>query len=222
MAKSNFNFNVFAEKEKLKNNGSNFTKWFRIVRIILAGGQKDYVLEKALGDAPAIDAPTDKKAVYQSCKDDYDLIKIAMLYAMESDLQNRFEEFAGPFEILEELKNMFQTQARSERYEISKKFFNYKMEEGSSVSEHAIEMTGYTQRLEQLDCKIPEELKIDTPSYKSFVVDHNQIGSTDMIAELFAKMKVAEVNIKKNNHVLMVNNPPPLRKVRVQGSPSRK
>src|SRR5215216_1856818 len=177
MAKSNFNFNVFAEIEKLRNNGSNFTKWFLILRIILAGGQKDYVLKKALGDTPAIDAPADEKVVYQSLKDDYDLIKIVMLYAMESDLQNRFEEFVGPFEILEELKNMFQTQARSERYEISEKFFNCKMEEGSSVSEHAIKMSGYTQRLEQLDCKIPEELKIDrvlqiTPSQlKKFCSD---------------------------------------------------
>src|SRR3954465_13415014 len=207
MAKSNFNFNIFAEKEKLRNNGSNFTNWFRNLRIILSGGQKDYVLESALGDAPAPNASADEKVVYQSRKDDYGVIKSTMLFAMEPDLQNRFEDYPGPFEILEELKTMFQTQARSERYEISKKFFNYKMEEGSSVSEHAIEMTGYTQCLEQLDCKIPEELKIDTPSYKSFVVDHNQIGSTDMITELFAKMKVAELNIKKNNHVLMVNKP---------------
>jgi hypothetical protein len=50
MAKSNFNFNVFAEQEKLKNNGSNFTNWFRNLRIILAGRQKAYVLEQALGD----------------------------------------------------------------------------------------------------------------------------------------------------------------------------
>jgi hypothetical protein len=50
MAKSNFNFNVFAEKEKLKNNGSNFTNWFRNLRIILASGQKAYVLEKAPGN----------------------------------------------------------------------------------------------------------------------------------------------------------------------------
>jgi hypothetical protein len=50
MAKSNFNLNVFAEKEKLKNNGSNFTNCFRNLRIILAGGQKAYVLEKALGN----------------------------------------------------------------------------------------------------------------------------------------------------------------------------
>src|SRR3954462_4733327 len=70
-----------------------------------------------------------------------------MLFAMEPELQNRFEEYPGPFEILEELKTMFQTQARSEGYEISEKFFNCKMEEGSSVSEHAIKMTGYTNAL---------------------------------------------------------------------------
>jgi hypothetical protein len=46
---------------------------------------------------------------------------------MVPELQNCFEEFSGPFEILEELKTMFQTQARSERYAISEKFFNCKM-----------------------------------------------------------------------------------------------
>jgi hypothetical protein len=122
---------------------------------------------------------------------------------MEPELQNCFEEFSGPFEILEELKTMFQTQAHSERYAISEKFFNCKMEERSSVCEHAIKMSGYTQHLEQLDCKIPEELKIDRalqslpPSYKGFVVTHNQIGSTDTITELFAKLKATEVDIKK-------------------------
>ena len=107
MAKSTFNFNVFAEKEKLRNNGSNFTNWFRNLRIILSGGQKDYVLGKALGDPPAATAPADEKAVYQSRKDDYGVIKSTMLFAMEPELQNRFEEFDGPFEILEELKTMF-------------------------------------------------------------------------------------------------------------------
>jgi hypothetical protein len=160
---------------------------------------------------PATDAPTDEKAIYQSRKDDYGVIKSTMLFAMEPELQNHFEEFSGPFEILEELKTMFQTQARSERYTISEKFFNCKMEEGSSVSEHVIKMSCYTQRLEQLDCKIPEELKIDKvlqslpPSYKGFVVTHNQIGTTETITELFAKLKAAEVDIKKDNHVLMVN-----------------
>jgi hypothetical protein len=161
MAKSNFNFNVFAEKEKLKNNGSNFTNWFCNLRIILAGGQKAYVLEEAVGNPPAATAKTEELADFNSRRDDYDAIMSTMLFSMEPELQNCFEKYRGPYDILEELKTMFQTQARSERYEISEKFFNYKMEEGSSVSEHAIKMSGYTQRLEQLDCKILEELKID-------------------------------------------------------------
>jgi hypothetical protein len=161
MAKSNFNFNVFAEKEKLKNNGSNFTNWFRNLRVILAGGQKAYVLEEALGNPPATTTKTKELADFNSRRDDYDAIMSTMLFSMEPKLQNRFEKYRGPYEILEELNTMFQTQARSERYEISENFFNCKMEEGSFVSEHAIKMSGCTQRLEQLDCKIPEELKID-------------------------------------------------------------
>jgi hypothetical protein len=35
------------------------------------------------------------------------------------------------------------------------------------------------------------------PSYKGFVVTHNQIGTTNTITELFAKLKAAEVDIKK-------------------------
>jgi hypothetical protein len=86
-------------------------------------------------------------------------------------------------------------------------------------------MLGYTQRLEQLDCKIPEKLKIDRvlqslpTSYKGFVVTHYQIGTTDTITELFARLKAAEVDIKKDNHVLMVNKTTSFKKAkRAKGS----
>jgi hypothetical protein len=37
------------------------------------------------------------------------VIKSTILFAMEPELQNCFEEFSGTFEILEGLKTMFQT-----------------------------------------------------------------------------------------------------------------
>jgi hypothetical protein len=43
------------------------------------------------------------------------------------------------------------------------------------------------------------------PSYKGFVVTHNQIGTTNTITELITKLTATEVDIKKDNHVLMVN-----------------
>ena len=80
-----------------------------------------------------------------------------ILQSLEADLQKRFE-FHGAYEMVEELKTMFQTQDHAERYDNSDKFFMIKLEEHTSVSDHAIKMTGYTQHLDQLGCKIPAEL----------------------------------------------------------------
>ena len=204
-----FNINAFLEKEKLKESGSNFTDWHRNVRIILSGCKKSFVLEAPLGDPPADDAPQDDLNVYESRSDDYIIVKCAILYSLEPELQKRFENH-GAYEMVEELKTMFQTQARAERYEISEKFFTCKMEEHNSVSEHAIKMTGYTQRLEKLGCKIPADLQTDRvlqslpPSYKGFVLNYNMSGMNKSIPDLFAMLKTAESDIKKEHQVLMV------------------
>ena len=47
------NFNVFQEKAKLKDDGSNYADWVRNLRIILIAAQKNYVLEAPLGARPA-------------------------------------------------------------------------------------------------------------------------------------------------------------------------
>ena len=46
-----FNLRSFLEKDKLKTDGSNFTNWFRTLRILLVPLKMAYVLEGALGDA---------------------------------------------------------------------------------------------------------------------------------------------------------------------------
>jgi hypothetical protein len=46
-------------------------------------------------------------ADFNSRRDYYDAIMSTMLFAMEPELQNRFEKYCGPYEILEELKTMF-------------------------------------------------------------------------------------------------------------------
>ena len=43
------------------------------------------------------------------------------------------------------------------------------------------------------------------PSYKSFVMNYNMQGMNKTIPELFAMLKAAEVEIKKEHQVLMVN-----------------
>ena len=133
-----------------------------------------------------------------------------MLYSLEPGLQKRFEQH-GAYEMFEELKMVFQAHARVERYEVSDKFYSCKMEENSSVSEHILKMSGLHNRLSQLDINLPDEAVIDRilqslpPSYKSFVMNYNMQGMVKTIPEVFSMLKSAEVEIKKEHQVLMVN-----------------
>ena len=56
-----------------------------------------------------------------------------MIYAMEGDLQKRFEK-KGAYEIITELNAVYAPQAKAERYEASELFFSARMEEHSNVS----------------------------------------------------------------------------------------
>ena len=83
-----------------------------------------------------------------------------MLYGLEPGLQKRFEHH-GAYEMFQELKLVFQTHARVERYETSDKYFAYKMEESSSTSEHVLRISGYYNRLNQVGVNLPDKIVID-------------------------------------------------------------
>src|SRR3954463_3269401 len=206
-----FNLGSFLEKDKLKTDGTNFTNWFRTLRILLVPLKMAYVLEGALGDAPAHDASQDEKNVYLSKTDDYNLVQSGMLYSMEAELQKRFKRM-GAYDIITDLKAVFAPQARAERYEAYEAFFSAKMDEHRSVNEHVVKMSGYVQRLNALECQIPDEHAVDRvlqslpPSYKGFVLNYNMQGMTKTPSGLFAMLKSAEVEIKKEHNVFMVKN----------------
>jgi hypothetical protein len=119
-----------------------------------------YVLDAAMGDAPKLDAPKDEQAVYQTKVEDASFVQSGMFFAMESDLQKRFEKMSA-FEIITDLKAIFAPLARAERYEASELFVSTQMDEHSCVSEHVVKMSGFVQRLNTLDCQILDELTFD-------------------------------------------------------------
>ncbi|KAK1633133.1 hypothetical protein QYE76_007448 [Lolium multiflorum] len=207
---SPINFNQFLEKEKLKSNGSNFTDWFRHVRIFLSGGNLQFVLDAPLGDPPAETETDEVKAVYETRKTRYSQVQCALLCSPEADLQKRFEHH-DPHELVNELKAIFETHAAVECYEASKHFFSCMMEEGSSVSEHMLAMTGHAKKLSDLGIVIPNRLGINRvlqsppPSYKNFVMNYNMQNMNKELPELFGMLKAAEIEIKKEHQVLMVN-----------------
>ena len=120
------NFNVFLENAKLKDDSSNYIDWDSNLRIILIAAQNNYVLDALLGERPAAGADADVMNLWQAQSDDYSIVQCAMLYGLELGLQRHFE-CHGPYEMFQELKLIFQANARVERYEVSNKFYSCKM-----------------------------------------------------------------------------------------------
>ena len=111
------NFIAFLEKARLKDDGGNYTDWARKLRIILIAAQKNYVLDAPLGERPAAGVDADVMNVWQAQSDGYSIVQCAMLYGLESGLQRHFE-CHGAYEMFQELKLIFQANARVERYEV--------------------------------------------------------------------------------------------------------
>ena len=72
-------------------------------------------------------------------------------------------------------------------------------------------MSRYHNYMTQLGVNLPDDsvivrvLQSLPPSYKGFMMNYNMQGMDKTIPELFAMLKAAEVEIKKEHQVLMVN-----------------
>ncbi|KAK1605601.1 hypothetical protein QYE76_029274 [Lolium multiflorum] len=72
-------------------------------------------------------------------------------------------------------------------------------------------MTGHAKKLSDLEIVIPNRLGINRilqslpPSYKNFVMNYNMQNMNKELPELFSMLKAAEIEIKKEHQVLMVN-----------------
>ena len=67
-----------------------------------------------------------------------------MLACMEPELQMQFEANHAAHDMIVALQGMFQTQARTERFNVSKAFAETKLAEGAALRPHVIKMVSYT------------------------------------------------------------------------------
>ncbi|KAK1566157.1 hypothetical protein QYE76_016816 [Lolium multiflorum] len=85
-------------------------------------------------------------------------------------------------------------------------------------------MSGHAKKLSDMGMMIPNQLGIHRvlqslpPSYKNFVMNYNMQNMNKDLPELFSMLKSAEVEIKKENQVLMVNKTTSFKK---QGKPNK-
>ncbi|XP_066392362.1 uncharacterized protein [Miscanthus floridulus] len=221
MAPSNQPFTLRSILEKDKLNGTNYADWIRNLRIVLRAEKKEEILDTPLLDEPVDNAPTAEKNAYKKACDADLEVSCLMLACMEPDLQLQFDNNHAAHDMIVALNDMFQTQARTERFNVSKAFAETKLAEGTTVGPHVIKMVGYTQRLEKLGFPIGPELATDfiltslPPSYGNFIVNYHMHGAEKGLNELCGMLKIAEADIKKgagSSHVMAVQNKPKFKK----------
>ncbi|KAK8554890.1 hypothetical protein V6N13_118571 [Hibiscus sabdariffa] len=126
---------------------------------VLKQERKEYVIEEAVPNDPGPNAPRADKDKFKKHMDDMLDVGCLMLATMTPELQKQHEDMVA-YEMIQNLKEIYEGQARQERYETSKALFQCKMSEGSPVGAHVIKMMGYIQTLEKLGFALNDELAI--------------------------------------------------------------
>ncbi|GKD69891.1 hypothetical protein Tco_1323981, partial [Tanacetum coccineum] len=115
------------EREKLS--GTNFNDWFRQLRIILKVEKKLNVIEQPMTPALVVDAPNNELEDWNALYDVHNEVACLMLGSMYPELKRQFENYA-PYDMLQELKSMFEKRAGVERFDLIQIFHACKQEEG--------------------------------------------------------------------------------------------
>ncbi|KAJ9536306.1 hypothetical protein OSB04_un000515 [Centaurea solstitialis] len=196
--------------EKNKLIGSNFLDWERNLQIVLRHERKWYVLEEPLGEAPPANASAAIRNAYQKRSNDLLDVGCLMLTTMSLELQTGLMN-TNAYDMIRQLRDMFQTQARTERYDATRALNACKMAKGTSVSDHVMKMKRHIDHLERLGHLVPLQLATDTilnslsDDYKQFVINYNMNNMEKTIAELHSMLKTAELSMgTKTKDVLMV------------------
>ncbi|GKC31429.1 hypothetical protein Tco_1038723 [Tanacetum coccineum] len=124
-----------------ENTGPNFTNWYQNLRIVLRSEGKLAHLEQPLIPLPLPVAPQAVRDTYEVLFDAQNEVACLMLGSMSPELQRVLENYKA-YDMIQELRTMFEEQAKQELFEIVKVFHACKQEDGQSVSAYILKMKG--------------------------------------------------------------------------------
>jgi hypothetical protein len=138
---TSFTLRSIIEKDKL--NGTNYTDWIYNLRIVLRAQKKEDILDTPLLEKPANDATVAVKNAYKKACDNNLEVSCLMLACIVPELLMQFETNHEAHDMIVALQDMFMTQAKTERFNVSKAFVESKLAESAAVGPHVIKMVGY-------------------------------------------------------------------------------
>ncbi|XP_017979907.1 PREDICTED: uncharacterized protein LOC108662824 [Theobroma cacao] len=173
------------------------------LKIVLKQDKKSYVLDTHIPLVSIADASVEDKESYHCHKDDDDQVACVMLASMTPKIQKQHEHMDVQSMIFH-LRELFDKEGCTKRYENLKELFRFKMAEGSSVRPHVLKMIGLVERLWQLGLVMDHELSEDlvlqslTDSFSQFVLNFHMNQLEDTFLELLNMIDTAKRSIKKD------------------------
>ncbi|GJT33876.1 retrotransposon protein, putative, ty1-copia subclass [Tanacetum coccineum] len=188
------------EREKLS--GNNFNDWFRQLKLVLRVEKKMYVIEQLIPPAPVADSSTNVLTEWNAVYDAHNEVACPMLGSMNPDLHRQFEN-SSPYEMLQELKSMFEKQVGVERFDLIQTLYACNQEEGKPVGQYVLKIKGYVEQLERLGYVLPRDLGVGlilnglTSDFAGFVKNYNMHNIGKTIGELHALLIEYEKGLSK-------------------------
>ncbi|GJV50735.1 hypothetical protein Tco_1446476 [Tanacetum coccineum] len=166
-----------------------------------------YVIEQPLPAAPATNSEANVLLEWNAIYDAYNEVACLILGSMTPELHRQFEN-SSPYDMIKELKAMFEKQARVERFDLIQTFHACKQEEGKPVVAYILQMKGYVDQLERIGYMQPQDLIVGlilnglTKDFARFVRNYNMhnMGRTIVGKIQKAKKKSLKSKGKEGGH----------------------
>ncbi|XP_074293215.1 uncharacterized protein LOC141620176 [Silene latifolia] len=190
----------FMDKYTLKSNGSNFKDWEEQLRLAAVGdGKLRYLVEPPIA-TPTTRTSTAARDAYEEYQRESLIFKNVLIFAMEPSLQKQCINFSNAYEAFIRLSTMFSQTPRILQYDAAVRFFEANLKEGQSMSSHVLKMIEHVETLDELGCKIPEELTVDrvlqylseVKGFTQFRVNYNMANMKKSLHELHSLLVQAE------------------------------
>ncbi|GJU08267.1 retrotransposon protein, putative, ty1-copia subclass [Tanacetum coccineum] len=158
--------------------------------------------EQPLPPAPEPVAEPDIVAQWIALYDAHTEIACLMLGSMTPELHRQFELYY-PFDMIQELRSMFEKQAGVEKFDLIQSFHACKQEEGKPVADYVFKMKGYVKKLERLGYVLPQDITVClilnglTKDFVGFVRNYNMHNMGKTISEIHAMLIEYEKGLPK-------------------------
>ncbi|GJV80447.1 retrovirus-related pol polyprotein from transposon TNT 1-94 [Tanacetum coccineum] len=148
------------------------------------------------------DSAANVLAEWNAVYDAHNEVDCLMLGSMTHELHRQFENYS-PYEMLQELKSMFEKQAGVEGFDLIQTFHACKLEDGKPVGAYVLKMKDYVEQLERLGYVLPHDLSVGlilnglTSDFVGFVRNYNMHNMGKTIGELHALLIEYEKGLPK-------------------------